>query len=196
MTENPAPKRGRPTAEERLLRHQRILDSAVAQFAARGLARSSLDEIAAGAGVTKRTLYADYGDKQAIFAAAVSREHDRLREAAAHPVTLLALCTEIVHVLHADTAVALHRAVLTEAAHAPQLAAEFYDAGPRHSIDLLSSFAQDARPAQVRALYSLLLGDTHRRRLLGLDGAPDRAEAGRQAGEALTLLGFSPGDGR
>ena len=67
-------KRGRPTAVERASRLDRVLNAAVAVFAARGFDAASLDEIAASAEVTKRTLYADIGGKAALFAAAVLRE--------------------------------------------------------------------------------------------------------------------------
>ena len=48
---------------------QRILDAALAEFAAKGLAGARVDEIAARAGANKRMLYAYYGDKDALFEA-------------------------------------------------------------------------------------------------------------------------------
>ena len=40
-------------------------------FSARGFDATSLDEVAAHAEVTKRTLYVDVGDKAALFTAAI-----------------------------------------------------------------------------------------------------------------------------
>jgi AcrR family transcriptional regulator len=48
---------------------QALLDSATALFAERGYARTSLDEIAAGARVTKGALYGHFSSKQALFLA-------------------------------------------------------------------------------------------------------------------------------
>ncbi|UOY02711.1 TetR/AcrR family transcriptional regulator [Blastococcus sp. PRF04-17] len=69
-----------------------LLDSATGLFAERGYARTSLEEIAAGARVTKGALYGHFAGKQALFRAALERleestTHDVLRavEAAATP---------------------------------------------------------------------------------------------------------------
>ncbi|MGA1835844.1 TetR/AcrR family transcriptional regulator [Herbiconiux sp. 11R-BC] len=180
-------KRGRPTAVERERRHTRILDAAVAAFGRAGFERTSLDDIADAAAVTKRTLYVDVGDKAALFAAAVEREHQRIRDAASVTDSALDVAAELVHVLHSDAAIGLHRAVIAEAVRQPLLAEAFYTAGPRHSIGLLAErFGIDAERAS--ALYTLLLGEPHRRRLLGLDPAPSRAQSATQARAAWALL--------
>jgi AcrR family transcriptional regulator len=53
-----------------------ILDAATAVFATEGFDRANMDAIAARAGATKPTLYARFGSKEALFAAAVSREYE------------------------------------------------------------------------------------------------------------------------
>src|SRR4051794_27040658 len=69
-----------------------LLDSATALFAARGYARTSLDDIAAGARVTKGALYGHFESKQALFRAVLheleattTREVRRAVDAAATP---------------------------------------------------------------------------------------------------------------
>jgi AcrR family transcriptional regulator len=198
MSDEQMPKRGRPTGAERAARRERILDAAVSAFAARGFGGTSLDDVAATAGVTKRTLYVDVGDKAALFTAAVEREHDRIRAVTLQsPHALLSASTEIVHVLHSDRAVALHRAVIADAPGFPELAERFYETGPGHSIAVLERALPDQPLAHDRAtaLYSLLLGERHRRRLLGLDPAPTRAQAAHHAAACLGLLGV-PGNDR
>lgn len=64
----PRPLRRVPTDE--------LLDAATALFAADGYDRASMDAIAARSGVTKPTLYARFGSKEALFAAAVAREYE------------------------------------------------------------------------------------------------------------------------
>jgi AcrR family transcriptional regulator len=71
---------------------QALLDSATALFAQRGYARTSLDDIAAGARVTKGALYGHFPSKQALFRAvlhdleaATTREVARAVEAADSP---------------------------------------------------------------------------------------------------------------
>lgn len=56
-----------------------ILDAAVTVFAAEGFDRTTMEAIAARAGTTKPTLYARFGSKEELFAAAVKREY-RLRK--------------------------------------------------------------------------------------------------------------------
>src|SRR5918995_6729413 len=46
---------------------QRILDAALAEFAAKGLAGARVDEIAARAGANKRMLYAHFGNKEDLW---------------------------------------------------------------------------------------------------------------------------------
>ncbi|MGV8881951.1 MAG: TetR/AcrR family transcriptional regulator [Rhodoglobus sp.] len=55
-----------------------ILDAAQELFLADGFVRTKMDDIAARSGVTKRTAYDYYGDKQALFAAVVERAMARL----------------------------------------------------------------------------------------------------------------------
>jgi AcrR family transcriptional regulator len=198
-------KRGRPAAGERAIRRTRILDAAVTRFAADGFDGTSIEDIAATAGVTKRTVYVYVGDKAAIFSAAVEREHDRIRAVASDSATLPEVAAALVFVLLSDPAIVLHRLVIAEAPRFPQLARDFYTAGPQHSIDLLARLLPEADPAYAahpqpdvhpdaadmgrgQALYTLLLGESHRRRLLALDRAPTRAQARARANWALRTL--------
>jgi len=64
---------GRPTREEAERRHQALLETAGRQFLAGGFSGTSIDAIAAEAGVAKRFIYARYADKGALFVAAIGR---------------------------------------------------------------------------------------------------------------------------
>ncbi|HLM06651.1 MAG TPA: TetR family transcriptional regulator [Blastococcus sp.] len=71
---------------------QALIESATALFAERGYARTSLDEIASGARVTKGALYGHFSSKQALFRAvlqeleaATTREVERAVAAAPSP---------------------------------------------------------------------------------------------------------------
>lgn len=55
-----------------------MLDAACAVFASVGFGRANMETIAARAGTTKPTLYARFGPKEKLFAAAVRREHELL----------------------------------------------------------------------------------------------------------------------
>lgn len=80
MTRAPADRRpaaGRPTREQAQQRQEELLDHALEVFLANGFEGSTIDAIAAAAGMAKRTIYARYPDKAALFEAAVQRAVDR-----------------------------------------------------------------------------------------------------------------------
>lgn len=64
-------RRGRPSAETTRRRMAHLLEVARCIFVRQGYRATTMDEVAAAAGVTKRTLYAWHDDKQALFRACV-----------------------------------------------------------------------------------------------------------------------------
>jgi AcrR family transcriptional regulator len=63
----------------------RILDAAVAEFSAHGLAGARVDRIAAAAAANKRAIYEHFSDKEGLFDAALRRVREELE--AAVPLT-------------------------------------------------------------------------------------------------------------
>jgi len=55
---------------------ERLLDAAAEVFAEQGFVGATMDAVATRASTTKPTLYAHFGSKEALFAAAVEREFD------------------------------------------------------------------------------------------------------------------------
>jgi TetR/AcrR family transcriptional regulator, mexJK operon transcriptional repressor len=193
----PSRKRGRPTAAERDERREQILDAAVGLFVSRGYGHVTIDEIAAASRVTKRTIYTYLGDKADVFTAVIERFRARaLADLGSDSLTLPELAARLVFVLHADDAVGLHRLVIGEAAQFPEVAAQFYASGPRGYVELLETQLPErstgpGREQLAEALFGLLLGEAHRRRLLGLAPAPTPAAAREHALAALSLLGIT-----
>jgi TetR/AcrR family transcriptional regulator, mexJK operon transcriptional repressor len=60
-------RRGRPTQAESKKLHQKLRKAAVATFVKNGYDGTTMDAIAKAAGITRRTLYARYPDKRAVF---------------------------------------------------------------------------------------------------------------------------------
>jgi TetR/AcrR family transcriptional repressor of mexJK operon len=60
-------RRGRPTQAEAKKLHQKLRKAAVATFVKYGYDGATMDAIAKAAGITRRTLYARYPDKRAVF---------------------------------------------------------------------------------------------------------------------------------
>lgn len=79
MTAQFRAKAGRPTREQAEARRAELLDRALDQFLEHGFELTTIDGIAAALGMTKRTIYAAYDDKAALFRAAVARAVARYR---------------------------------------------------------------------------------------------------------------------
>ena len=60
-------RRGRPTQAEAQHLQEKLRDAAVATFIEHGYDATTMEAIAQAAGITKRTLYARYPDKRAVF---------------------------------------------------------------------------------------------------------------------------------
>lgn len=72
---------GRPTRERAAAIDDRVLDGARSVFCRKGVANSSLEEIAFGLGISKHTIYRRYPNKLALLDAVVARDIHRFREA-------------------------------------------------------------------------------------------------------------------
>lgn len=189
-------KRGRPTAAERRARQAQILETALRVFLASGFGGATIDELAAAAKVTKRTLYAYFGDKDALFVAMVRdlAVGVSLDYATDHG-TLEALAARIISRVHSDELVGLHRLVIAESGRFPELARVLYTHGDaRHIARLAEHIRAEWGPAYeelAEPLFALLLGERHRRRLLGLTPPPTPEQAAAHARWALATLGLA-----
>ena len=188
-------KRGRPTAAERRAREAQILASALAVFLQSGFGGATVDELATAAKVTKRTIYAYFGDKEALFTAMVQDLAVGVSlNAATDHGTLEALAANIVMRVHSDELVGLHRLVIAEAGRFPELARVLYTHGDARHIARLAEHIRAERgvgfESLAEPLFSLLLGEKHRRRLLGLTPSPGPVEAARHVDWALRSLGL------
>src|SRR6478735_6010086 len=65
--------------------HQCILDAAYGLFRRKGFTRVSMDDIAASAAVTKRTLYHHFESKDALVGAVLDAQHELARAGTARP---------------------------------------------------------------------------------------------------------------
>jgi AcrR family transcriptional regulator len=61
-------------------KHDAIAAAALVLFARDGYERTSVDAIAAEAGVSKRTVYSHYGDKENLFLLVLRETYDAMRE--------------------------------------------------------------------------------------------------------------------
>ena len=69
-------KLGRPSD---IAKRKAIVDAAAHSFFDVGFSATSIEQVAANAGVSKVTIYNHFGDKRALFAAAVEHECEKMR---------------------------------------------------------------------------------------------------------------------
>jgi TetR/AcrR family transcriptional regulator, mexJK operon transcriptional repressor len=143
----PRPGAGRPTAIQALQRHDELLDGALDLFLDKGFEQATIEAIAASVGMTKRTVYARYPNKAALFKAAVQRSIERL---IVPPATLESLDTgDIAATLAAVARLRVaqvmtpaglkqQRIINTESYRFPEIFTMAYDQNTRPVVDFLA----------------------------------------------------------
>ncbi len=172
------------TVSER--KHNAIGRAALTLFASDGYERTSVDTIAAEAGVSKRTVYSHYGDKENLFLSVVRETYeamlnriteivDRTVWDAELSVALTACVTEITRsIVRAPERSTLVRLLITEAPHFPALIDLLHTreitpiiAAPLTKLAATGRLAV-ADPAQAAEhLSALTFGQVSNRSLLG-----------------------------
>jgi TetR/AcrR family transcriptional regulator, mexJK operon transcriptional repressor len=135
-------RRGRPTRAQAAQLEQKLREAAVATFLDNGYDRATMEMIAEAAGITKRTLYARYPDKRAVFLDVIPWALTRSVEQDSTPdidgddleAALLAIGRgALKRALDPDT-VRLHRIAMNESPRFPEFAvsAETFGWSQRH----------------------------------------------------------------
>ena len=172
-----------------------ILDAAWSLFLARGVEATTIETIAAWAGVSKVTVYSHYPDKTALFVAAVRREMERIEDAGAlagsgdttgAALQLTGFGIGLMTFLVSQPAVDFYSVVAGELRRHPDLAAAFYRLGPGHSRATLAAMiaagvasgeleVDDPKDA-AEALFGLWQGFTNYQLSLNIDVEAIRAD--------------------
>ena len=126
---------GRPVSEAK---RKAIVDAAIASFFDLGYAATSIEQVAAAAGVSKVTVYNHFTDKRGLFTAAVEQECERIRSYFTVPMlpdgTLRERLAEIgkamVAFLSRPEMVQFERRIAAEIELDPAIGATFLAAGP------------------------------------------------------------------
>ncbi len=144
-----------PRADDPRVRRSRaaVVDAARTLFLRRGYAGTTMAQIAAEAGLTKRTLYNNYAGKEALFTQIVVETIGYadafargLREEFAGNVTAANLAAALddlgrrlaLGIVRAEV-IALRRLLIGEAREFPSLAREYFDRAPGQVLDALAT---------------------------------------------------------
>jgi TetR/AcrR family transcriptional regulator, mexJK operon transcriptional repressor len=152
---------GRPTRADALRLRQRILDAAAELFLAEGYGSTTIEAVAARAGISKRTFYHRFDDKATLFAAVVHQIIGQIRPPAGVPLIegatlrdiLRRLAGMILRAALSPQAIALHRLVMAESARFPELVRAVHgDGSSREAATLIGAIlAREPRDAKLGA---------------------------------------------
>jgi TetR/AcrR family transcriptional repressor of mexJK operon len=129
-----------------------IVETAAHHFFHHGYAATAIEQVAADAGVSKVTIYNQFGDKRALFAAAVECECEKMRgnftmEAMPQGTIrerLTALGEAIFAFLFRPEMIQFERRIAAETEHDPAIGAAFLEAGPRRMKGIFAAWLHQA----------------------------------------------------
>jgi TetR/AcrR family transcriptional regulator, mexJK operon transcriptional repressor len=143
-------------------KHRAIVEAATAAFLSNGYAGTNMDEIAAGAAVSKRTVYRHFADKDGLFAEIVLATTDEmaglvralaenLAESHAMREDLRELARRFLAALMQPRLVQLRRLIIANADRFPELGRTWYENGfARVLASLAASFQRLAERGLLR----------------------------------------------
>lgn len=191
-------RRGRPPAETTRARQVHLLDVARGIFVRRGYRATTMDEVAAAAGLTKRTLYAWHRDKEALFRACVMIGAERFPQLAPDGDStgdlrgaLERFVIALHHELTREDSFGMGALFQREAQEFPELAASIQRGHLDHLIAPLAAFLrrhgleEDGSTERTMLFVAMALSPLHNTMLVGLplpDDAGVKAHAARCVG--------------
>ncbi len=142
-------KQGRPSDAAK---RQRIIDAAAHSFFQTGFAGTAIEQVAADAGVSKVTIYNQFGDKRGLFSAAIECECEKMRgyfslqemPAGSIRERLTAIGEAIVAFLFRPEMIQFERRIAAETEAEPAIGAAFLKAGPWRMKQAFSAWLRHA----------------------------------------------------
>jgi TetR/AcrR family transcriptional regulator, mexJK operon transcriptional repressor len=193
-----------------------IIEAATAAFLRGGYLGTSMDEIAAVAGVSKQTVYKHFADKKRLFSeivvTTVGEASDPVDEEVRHlqdtgdlDADLRDLARRQLALVMQPRMMQLRRLVIGEAGRFPELGRIFYEQGPGRTMSALAATFErlSARgllavddPVLAAAQFNWLVmsAPLNHAMLLGDDGPPDPAAVERWAEDGVRtfLAAYAP----
>lgn len=200
---DPKRPRGRPRSLEKAAA---ILQAARDLFLHHGVEAVRIEDIAAVAGVSKMTVYANFTDKAAMFEAIIDAESTAIEQAVValpgseSPVdkTLTHVGSALLTLLLRDDVMRLDRMLAGEMTRHPDLGQRFYQAGPRRMWLLLTRIIQQAHTSgdlsvtdpqsAAEDLLALWLGMLPTQQRFGAATAVTAAMITRRAEHGVTIF--------
>lgn len=191
-------------------KHKAIVDAATEVFLKGGYLGANMDEIAAASGVSKQTIYAHFGNKEALFvevAGAMTDEagrtvHDPAQEARSVDDVAEYLLTYAVRqltVVLTPRIMQLRRLVIGEVGRFPELARVLYERGALRAMKALAKVfeglakegrlkVEDPMVAATTFNWLIMAAPLNSAMLLGDTAIPNARELRRHAEEGVRVF--------
>jgi len=198
---------GRPTD---IAKRKAIVEAASRSFFSVGFAASSIEQIAADAGVSKVTIYNHFGDKRTLFAAAVELECEKMRGYFSLDQlpsgSIRERLSTIGHGMHnflsRPEMVQFDRRIAAETEAEPAIGRAFLEAGPWRMKSAFSAYLAHADSVGELSIPDTMLaaeqfvamckgmGDLERR--FGVDPDPEQVKVRIEGAVEVFLRAYAP----
>jgi TetR/AcrR family transcriptional repressor of mexJK operon len=188
-----------PRKGQRLSSRERIAKVAKNLFVSKGYEGVSVDEIAREANVSKPTIYAHFGSKEALFLSILDAWCATIsaplvgQGASDRPIeeVLRAHARTYTRLIFDPSVLDMNRLLIAEARRVPDTARRYYEVGPNSAYKAIASFLQERISTgeidcsdcyeAARAYAAILLASTRLRMQLIVDEKPDWDEIDRRS---------------
>lgn len=189
--------------QNRLNRERQILDAALTVFAGLGYSGTTMDAVAAEAGVTKPTLYSYFPSKESLFQAMMLGQRDVMLDVFSHPSPNMVADLWSFAWAYADTVMrpdmlSLARLIIGEVSRFPEIGRAYQASGPDHLLRGIMRYLDSQRDsgrlafedAELAAqdLWGLILSAPRTQALYMPDAIPDRATLHRYITNGLRVF--------
>lgn len=203
MNEHSARLLGRPKDAEK---HAAILEAASLLFLEQGFERTTLDAVAARAGVSKLTVYSHFQNKEGLFEALIASKCEECFEAREFAdlaplgprIALSRIANAFLTLMFQPDVLALHRVLIASATPDPGMNVTFWESGPKPTIAaferLLERFNAggalrvDDTARAADQFFSMLKGSDHLRVLLHIGPTPSKRELQSMAEATVAMF--------
>lgn len=175
------------------VKRRAILNGAKSAFLRNGFGGTSMDAVAAKAGVSKMTVYRHFGSKEDLFAGVITELCERIVEDNLEEMlnqnpkqALRAFARRMIDIVFAPETIELHRIVVSESRRFPKLGHFFYISGPERCNAVLEAYLRRNlddpqfkvhNPRRAAEMFlEHLRGYAHLRTLLRVEKTPSRRE--------------------
>jgi len=187
------------------LRNGKLQKVAANLFLKHGYDGVSVDKIVEVAGGSKSTVYSEFGGKCGLFIRSIENLCREANESLAQldyaglnvEESLRKLAFHIMKLITSPRSIELHRLVIAEAAHCPEVGEAWYEHGPKRTTSFLKEILERHRdqfrntkiPMERIAvmLHDSLTGDALYRRLAGVSKHESDSELRRKANATMDI---------